>query len=97
MHFDIRRMRRYGKSPWTCELRQSFCIPGRRVDQDGLTSPLNRPTRIAEILKTSPGESILPTLHDAQIHGMATNALVITGIEFIDGVAYSQSWHCRVA
>ncbi len=46
------------------------------------TSPLNRPTHIAEIPKTSPGESILPTLHNVQIHGMATNALVITGIEF---------------
>jgi hypothetical protein len=23
-------------------------------------------------------------------------ALVITGVEIIDGVAYAQSWHCRV-
>ncbi len=27
---------------------------------------------------------------------MATLALVITGTEIIDGVAYAQSWHCRV-
>ncbi|AXA02576.1 hypothetical protein IPC730_30090 [Pseudomonas aeruginosa] len=52
------------------------------------TSPPNRPTLITEILKTSPGESILPSLHDVQIHGMATNVLVITGIKYIDGVAY---------
>ena len=60
------------------------------------TSPLNRPSLIAEILQTSLGKSILPMLRNVQIHGMATNALVFTGIEFIDGVAYSQYWHCRV-
>lgn len=27
---------------------------------------------------------------------MATLALEITGTEIIDGVAYAQSWHCRV-
>lgn len=56
--------------------------------EDGLNLT---PTLIAEILTTSSGEAILPTLHDVQIHGMATNALVITGIEFVGGVTYSQS------
>lgn len=96
MHFDIRRMRRFGKSLGRAGFDKA---PALRADvwiRMAATSPLNRPTLIAEVLKTSPGAPILPTLHDVQIHGMATNALVITGIEFIDGVAYSQSWHCRV-
>lgn len=36
------------------------------------------------------------TLYDAQIHTMATLGMTITGTEIIDGVAYAQSWHCRV-
>ena len=89
-------MRRYGKSLGRAGFDKAPALRGDVWIRMASTSRLNRPTLIAEILKTSPGESILPTLHDVQIHGMATNALVITGIEFIDGVAYSQSWHCRV-
>ncbi|HBN9859686.1 MULTISPECIES: hypothetical protein [Pseudomonas aeruginosa group] len=96
MQFDIRRMRRYGKALGRAGFDKAPVLRGDVWVRMASTSPLNRPTLIAEILKTSPSGSILPTLHDVQIHGMATNALVITGIEFIDGVAYSQSWHCRV-
>ena len=96
MRFDIRRMRRYGKSLGRAGFDKALALRGDVWVRMASTSPLNRPTLIAEILKTSPGEAILPTLHDVQIHSMATNALVITGIEFIDGAAYSHSWHCRV-
>ncbi|HCF5445561.1 hypothetical protein ABZQ48_29410 [Pseudomonas aeruginosa] len=91
MQFDIRRMRRYGKSLERAGFDKAPALRGDVWIRMTSTSPLNRPTLIAEILKTSPSESFLPTLHDVQIHGMATNALVITGIEFIDSVAYSQS------
>lgn len=96
MHFDIRRMCRYGKSLGRAGFDKASAIRGDVWVRIASTSPLNRPTLIAEILKTRPGESILPALHDVQIQGMATNGLVITGIEFIDGVAYSQPRHCRV-
>ncbi|HFJ9861479.1 TPA: hypothetical protein ACL1SD_006260 [Pseudomonas aeruginosa] len=96
MQFDIRRMRRYGKALGCAGFDKAPVLRGDVWVRMASTSPLNRPTLIAEILKTSPSGSILPTLHDVQVHGMATNALVITGIEFIDGVTYLQSWHCRV-
>ncbi|HDV4150770.1 hypothetical protein [Pseudomonas aeruginosa] len=96
MQFDIRRMRRYGKVLGRAGFDKAPVLRGDVWVRMASTSPLNRPTLIAEILKTSPSGSILPTLHDVQIHGVGTNALLITGIEFIDGVAYSQFWHCRV-
>lgn len=96
MQFDIRRLRRYGKSLGRSGFDRAPALRGDVWIRMAANSPLKRPSLIAEILNTTPGEPLLPKLHDVQIHGMATNALVITGIEFIDGVAYSQSWHCRV-
>jgi hypothetical protein len=38
----------------------------------------------------------LPPLLDATLAGMAVTGFVLSGIEFIDGCAYAQSWWCRV-
>lgn len=89
-------MRRYGKSLGRAGFDKAPPLRANVWIRMAATTPLKRPSLVAEILKTSPGAAVLPTLYDVQIHGMATNALVITGIEFIDDVAYSQSWHCRV-
>ncbi|UGV30973.1 hypothetical protein LO767_00150 [Halopseudomonas aestusnigri] len=37
----------------------------------------------------------LPDLIDVQLHSMVPNAMVLSGIEEIDGVMYAQSWLCR--
>ena len=37
----------------------------------------------------------LPPLMDATLAGMAVTGFVLSGIEYIDGCAYAQSWWCR--
>lgn len=37
----------------------------------------------------------LPPLLDATLAGMAVTGFVLSGIEYIDGCAYAQSWWCR--
>jgi hypothetical protein len=38
----------------------------------------------------------LPRLLDATLAGMAVTGFVLSGIEYIDGCAYAQSWWCRL-
>ncbi|MFJ2320053.1 hypothetical protein [Pseudomonas sp. NPDC087817] len=38
----------------------------------------------------------LPKLLDAKLAGIAVTGFVLSGIEFIDGCAYAQSWWCRI-
>ncbi|GLZ87034.1 hypothetical protein Pres01_30850 [Metapseudomonas resinovorans] len=96
MHFDIRRLRFKGKSIEDRKLRNVQPIRGDLYIRMANNSPMDRPSLIAETLKTTGDTKTLPPLYDVQIHGMATLGMVITGIEIIDGVAYAQSWHCRV-
>lgn len=37
----------------------------------------------------------LPPLLDATLAGMAVTGFVLSGIEYVDGCAYAQSWWCR--
>lgn len=39
----------------------------------------------------------LPRLLDATLAGMAVTGFVLSGVEFVDGRAYAQSWWCRLA
>lgn len=96
MRFDIQRLRRYGKPLGRSSIGKDLALRGDVHIRIAAPTPFKRPSLIAEILNPGPNGPVLPILHDVQIHGMASNSLVITGIEFIDGVAYSQSWHCRV-
>ncbi|UCP00062.1 hypothetical protein LF844_09695 [Metapseudomonas lalkuanensis] len=96
MHFDIRRLRFKGKPIEDRKLQNVQPLRGDVYIRMDERSPMGRPSLIAEILKVQPSTKLLPPLYDVQIHGMATLALVITGTEIIDGVAYAQSWHCRV-
>jgi hypothetical protein len=38
----------------------------------------------------------LPRLLDATLAGMAVTRFVLSGIEYINGCAYAQSWWCRL-
>jgi hypothetical protein len=38
----------------------------------------------------------LPPLHEAALSWMGPNGFVISGVEIIDGVAFAQSWWCRL-
>jgi len=98
MHFEIRRMRSRGKPLESRKLSSVQPVKGDVWINMEPRSPMGRPSLSASILKVPPySELDLPPLYDVQIHGMATLALVITGVEIIDGVAFAQSWHCRVA
>lgn len=59
-------------------------------------SPMGRPSSSASILISHPGYPPLPPLYEAVMTGMSTMGATFTGIEFIDGVAYAQSWWVRV-
>ncbi|KPW22039.1 hypothetical protein ALO83_102881 [Pseudomonas cannabina pv. alisalensis] len=37
----------------------------------------------------------LPDLLDVTLATMAPNGFVLSGIEYVDGCAYAQSWWCR--
>ncbi|MNX71212.1 hypothetical protein D3C86_1025180 [compost metagenome] len=57
-------------------------------------------TRSANVARVQVGMPIepdpLPMLLDATLAGMANTGFVLSGIEFIDGCAYAQSWWCRL-
>lgn len=59
-------------------------------------SELGRSSNVAWIHSSSPSElEILPRLLDATLSGMSQTGFVLTGIEYIEGCAYAQSWWCR--
>ncbi|MNR58074.1 hypothetical protein D3C85_1789860 [compost metagenome] len=59
-------------------------------------TPMGRPSLAASIREPSRDVPELPPLYDVQVHSLVGNSMVITGTEIIDGVAYAQSWHCRM-
>ncbi len=57
---------------------------------------LGRATNVAELHPLNKRDlSHLPPLYDARLSGMSTMGYVLSGIEFVDGCAYAQSWWCR--
>jgi hypothetical protein len=57
---------------------------------------LGRATNVARVVVGMPLDpDPLPALLDATLAGMAATGFVLSGIEFIDGCAYAQSWWCR--
>ncbi|AVE05165.1 hypothetical protein CYL20_11640 [Pseudomonas palleroniana] len=59
---------------------------------------LNRSSNVATVRNGLPLEpDALPKLQDATLSGMAPTGFVLSGIEYVDGCAYAQSWWCRLA
>ncbi len=57
---------------------------------------LGRAANVAWIHTNSPSErGPLPRLLDATLSGMSQTGFMLTGIEYVDGCAYAQSWWCR--
>ncbi|WP_226488943.1 hypothetical protein [Pseudomonas sp. B20] len=57
---------------------------------------LGRNTNVAWLDAGMPKEQkLLPDLLDVTLAAMAHNGFVLSGIEYIDGCAYAQSWWCR--
>jgi hypothetical protein len=59
-------------------------------------APLGRASLSAYIFKPMPHiPDVLPPLFEVRLDGMATLALVIEGVEFVDGQMFQQAWHCK--
>ena len=60
-------------------------------------SELGRSTNVARVEVGLPLEpEPLPRLLDATLAGMANTGFVLSGIEYVDGCAFAQSWWCRL-
>lgn len=96
MHFEILRKRHKGRA---MKGRQDVnATPIRGDVRIGLAknTPMERPSLAASVQAEGRLQPELPPLYDVQVHSLIGDSLVITGTEIIDGVAYAQSWHCRV-
>lgn len=96
MRFLIVPMRRRGVAIPQKEIRSTVPILGdvhMRLDPFG---PMGRTSTVAELHNVTPSPPPLPPLYEAVMTGMSTNGATFTGIEFIDGVAYAQSWWVRL-
>lgn len=95
MHFSILPLRDHGKPRDKQQLKGIAPVPGDLRIEHQPCSALGRPARVAFLCCPDPNSTPLGKLFDAEVHSMAPNGFVVTGVELIDGVAYSQSWLCR--
>lgn len=97
MMYRILRMREKGKPKSKYQMRSE---EPQRLDvaiEICLDNPMGRLSRTARIQHGGPyDEDPLPPLYDAEVNSMAPLAMIITGVEEVDGVMYAQSWWCRI-
>jgi|SRR5690606_20306702 len=97
MMFRIQRLREKGRPKSKAQLKAETPL---RLDVSIRVSsetPLGRSSRVASIHHGGPaGTDPIPRLYDAEVNSMAPLAMIITGVEEIDGVMYSQSWWCKI-
>jgi hypothetical protein len=79
------------------ERRRYPAIRGDVLVTPQQSDELGRSSNVARISKGWPMEpEPLPLLLDATLSGMAPTGFVLSGIEYVDGCAYAQSWWCRL-
>jgi hypothetical protein len=79
------------------ERRRYPAIRGNVMVNSAVSQELGRATNIARVEVGMPLDpDPLPHLLDATLAGMAVTGFVLSGIEYIDGCAYAQSWWCRL-
>tara|TARA_R110001606_G_scaffold399270_1_gene583265 strand:- start:1933 stop:2229 length:297 start_codon:yes stop_codon:yes gene_type:complete len=96
MIYYVTRMRHKGRPLTPQQLQKAErvrCNIGVNHESNilGRSSVVARTAGHAGPLDTPP----LPELLDVTLHSMASNAMVLSGIEQVDGVSYAQSWICR--
>jgi hypothetical protein len=90
-------MRQRGVALESKERRSYPAIRGNVMVSSAVSSDLGRSTNIARMQVGLPLDpDPLPQLLDATLAGMAHTGFVLSGIEYIDGCAYAQSWWCRL-
>lgn len=96
MHMLITPMRCKGVPLSPQERRRYPAIRGDVRVTPQVSEELGRSSSIARVIKGMPLEpDPLPLLLDATLADMAPTGFVLSGIEYIDGCAYAQSWWCR--
>lgn len=97
MHMLVTPMRRFGVALDSKERRRNPAIKGNVMVNSEICSELGRSTNVARVAVGLPLDpEPLPRLLDATLAGMAVTGFVLSGIEYIDGCAYAQSWWCRL-
>lgn len=98
MHMLVTPMRRRGVALTSQERRRFPAIRGNVMVTSENNLELGRSSNVARLEVGMPLEpDPLPRLLDATLAGMAVTGFVLSGIEYIDGCAYAQSWWCRLA
>ncbi|PQP06309.1 hypothetical protein C5612_00660 [Pseudomonas frederiksbergensis] len=96
MHMLVTPMRRHGVALSPQERRRYQAIRGNVMVSSVNSNELGRSANVARIDVGMPLDpDPLPRLLDATLAGMAVTGFVLSGIEYIDGCAYAQSWWCR--
>ncbi|WP_339539454.1 hypothetical protein [Pseudomonas sp. RA_15y_Pfl2_54] len=76
--------------------RQYPAIRGNVMVNSSVCKELGRAANVARVDVGMPLDpDPLPPLLDATLAGMAVTGFVLSGIEYIEGCAYAQSWWCR--
>lgn len=77
--------------------RRYPAIRGNVMVNSTMSSELGRAANVARLDVGMPLDpDPLPPLLDATLAGRAVNGFVLSGIEYIDGCAFAQSWWCRL-
>lgn len=96
MHMLVTPMRRQGVAMTPQERRRYPAIEGNVLVNSENNIELGRSANVARVDVGMPLDpDPLPRLLDATLSGMAVTGFVLSGIEYIDGCAYAQSWWCR--
>ncbi|VVP27502.1 hypothetical protein PS858_04141 [Pseudomonas fluorescens] len=97
MHMLVTPMRRLGVALSPQERRRYQAIKGNVMVNSENNVELGRSANVARIDVGMPLDpDPLPRLLDATLAGMAVTGFVLSGIEYIDGCTYAQSWWCRL-
>ena len=95
MHLLVTPMRHKGVALDTKERRLRPPIKGDVRVKCQVNTELGRSSNVARIVMGMPLDpELLPKLLDATLAGMAPLGFVLSGIEYVDGCAYAQSWWC---
>jgi hypothetical protein len=80
------------------ERRRYPAIRGNVMVNSTVCHQLGRAANVAHVDVGVPLDpDPLPPLLDATLAGMAVTGFVLSGIEYVNGCAYAQSWWCRLS
>lgn len=98
MHMLVTRRRHLGVALDQKSLRRAEAVRGGIEVMDEMVDCLHRQSRVAKIRGGWPNDPpAFPMLLDVTLSAMGPTGFILSGIEEVDGVMYSQAWWCREA